>query len=100
MIDDLDLFLHHRHPPGEVIVLPHLGGETFQLGVRDRLGGADALLRMAGGAAVGDQNPQQRKPSGDEGHRHRFRHGFPSFPSGFLTPGAENASGCRQTCNR
>ena len=38
MIDDLDLLLHHGHPPGEVGVLPDLPGQLVQFCFRHGLG--------------------------------------------------------------
>lgn len=37
VIDNLDLFLDDRHSPGEVVVLPDFGGQTVELGLKDRL---------------------------------------------------------------
>ncbi len=34
VVDHLDLLLHHRHPPGKAVVLPHLPGQLLQLRIR------------------------------------------------------------------
>ena len=51
-----DLFLHHRHPPCEMIVLPDLPGQLRELLIRYRLG-----------RPVAQQHPQQRHTAGDGG---------------------------------
>ena len=56
MVDHLDLFFHHRHSPGEFIVLPDFSCQHIHLGFHDSLV-----------SAVGDQNAKQRDGSGDNG---------------------------------
>ena len=51
-----DLFLHHRHPPCEMIVLPDLPGQLRELLIRYRLG-----------RPVAQEHPQQRHTAGDGG---------------------------------
>ena len=51
-----DLFLHHRHPPCEMIVLPDFPGQLRELLIRYRLG-----------RPVAQKHPQQRHTSSDGG---------------------------------
>lgn len=74
MIDDFDLLLHNRHPPGELVVLPDFPGQFFQFRIGNGLGGAEVLLGLFGGGEIGHQNSQERKPAGNEGDDNGFAH--------------------------
>ena len=55
MVDDLDLFLYHRHPAGEVVVLPDFPRQLVNAGLHDGL----CFL-------IGQQYTHQRNAAGDD----------------------------------
>lgn len=67
MVDHLDLFFHHRHTPGKIVVLPHLTGQLLQPRFRYRL-----RLAVAGQHTAQTQHPR------DDRYDDRYR--LLSFP--------------------
>lgn len=55
VVNDLYLLLHHRHPPGKVVMLPDLPGQLVHFGFHDGLC-----------SAVGDQDTRQGYCTGDD----------------------------------
>ena len=55
VIDHFDLFFHHRHTPGEMVVFPDFPGQFVQFGFRH------CLI-----SAIGNDNAQQCNAPGDE----------------------------------
>ena len=73
VVDDFDLLLQHRHPPGEIVVLSHFAGQLIQLRVGDGLLLVQLGLYIPGGLVAGDNYPQQRQAAGDEGYNNGVR---------------------------
>ena len=65
MIDNLDLLFHHRHAPGEVVVLAHLARQLVNLAVRHGLRGRELLLDLFVALHVGKHHPDEREPARD-----------------------------------
>ena len=48
MIHNLDLFLHHRHPAGEVVMFPDLSCQFLDFGLCNRLTRPYVIFRPTG----------------------------------------------------
>ena len=73
VVDDFDLLLQHRHTPGEIVVLSHFAGQLLQLRVGDGLLLVQLGLYIPDGLVAGDNYPQQRQATGDEGYNNGVR---------------------------
>ena len=62
VIDNLDLLLNNRHPPGKVVVFPDFAGQFGNLCLHDSL-----IL------AVGNQDANKGDSAGDNGCDNAFR---------------------------
>ena len=83
MAQHFDLLLHHRRPPGKMVMFPHFPGQFFQLGVGHRLGSADGCFISAGRQQIAEDHPHQRQHPRDDGRQDRFVHHIPPFLSSF-----------------
>ena len=77
MVDHLDLFFHHRHSPGKMVMLSYFPGKFLYFCFHNRLG-----------FAVGNQYANQCDAAGDHRSHNRFQMFSPPLQNIHMDPAA------------
>ena len=74
VVDNLDLFLHHRHSLCKTVVLPDFTGQFFHLRFHNSLGNLLTLLTLLRGGSASNYDSNQRQATSDQCYHNSFTH--------------------------